>query len=157
LKGCEQKVNFKIEKSKNIVKGTLRYLAYEHSFNFEPMQTSSYSVMVGYIDISFDWKMQARQIGGFSPFEAWNIAQLFPPFSITIKGKLTIAEKIESIERISGSENWKTYFDMHNCWLCLGNRFTNNDDCSVEFATNIITVLNSNNELKSLWFKPMFP
>ena len=48
---------------------------------------------------------------------------------------------------------WKTYYDNKNGWVCIGDK--NVKGVSIMFASDIFVVIDNNN-LKSLWIKPNF-
>lgn len=51
-------------------------------------------------------------------------------------------------------DNWKTYYDEENGWICIGNPQCENG-VAVEFAQNTLAVID-NRELKAIWIKPEF-
>ena len=58
-------------------------------------------------------------------------------------------------ERIVDVNEWKTFYDPSTGWVCIGNPVADKDEIAVKFATDTIAVL-SNDNLKSLWLRPVF-
>jgi hypothetical protein len=95
-----------------------------------------------------------RIISGLSPHNSWYYKKLnIPGYN---KGILLVESKLKSgfATNLKETENWKSKFDPQSGWFCIGDDITSLTDSSVEFATNIIAVLDIDRHLKALWWKP---
>ncbi len=146
-------MRFSVQENKNIYEGKLVYIKNEYSFDFEPKQSSSYSVLIGDLNIAFDWELYARQVWGYNPYGGWIKKDLELPN--VAKGKLMMIDEIDDIERIEESKDWSTYHDPVTGWICIGNYSNNDEAIAVEFATNTIAVI-CNQKIIALWLKPDF-
>lgn len=146
-------MKFAIRTNISPVKGIVKYVESEYSFDFEPAQSSNFDVLVGDLTVSFDGNMNARQIWGYNPNAGWINKKLSLPTAT--QGSLVLNDEIETPQRIYGSKDWKTHYDSNTGWICIGIHNTEQHDKAVEFATNIIAVL-KNGSLKSIWIKPLF-
>ena len=149
-------MNFRPSKNLQIIEGKLIYTKYDYSFDFLPNVSADYSILIGYINLTFNSETKlARQIWGYEPYTVWKSRKLTPPNSI--KTGLVIEDDIESgdARRIIEAGELKSYFDSSNGWICIGDTFIDIDEDVIEFATNTIVVL-KNKKIKSLWLKPEF-
>ncbi len=150
------KMLFKPEKDVKMIEGELIYTKDDFSFDFEPNKSADYSVLIGYINITFDSITKtARQIWGCNPYQSWEKKALGVP--IARQSGLSIDEKIESgdVFRLVEAGEWRTYFDESNGWICIGNNLISTSDNVIEFARNTVIVL-CNCKIKALWLKPKF-
>jgi len=142
----------------SINNGKVIYRKDESSFDFEPTLSADFTLMVGYLNITFNSESKlARQVWGLNPLNTWSEELLILP-SFKQGGLLLVDEvEIESgeCERIVEVNEWKTFYDKNSGWVCIGNPLHEMNDFAVEFATNTIALL-SNSKLKSLWLKPVF-
>jgi hypothetical protein len=150
-------MKFKIIKDIEPIKGKLLYIKDEYSFDFEPNLSANFSLLIGYLNITFDNTTNlVRQIWGCHPDTNWENKTLeVPPY---LKGGLCVMD--EDIDagsniRLIEAGEWKTYFDKHQGWICIGTHIYSNNMEAVEFATNCIIVL-ENQKIISLWLKPIF-
>ena len=149
-------MKFKPSENLQIIEGKLIYTKYDYSFDFLPNVSADYSILIGYINLTFNSETRlARQIWGYEPYTVWENKRLIPPNSI--KTGLMIEENIESgdARRIIEVEKLKSYFDPSNGWVCIGELSTFEDKQAIEFARNTIVVL-KDGEIVSLWLKPAF-
>ena len=50
------------------------------------------------------------------------------------------------------TENWNTYYDEKNNFICIGDSRVNTNSKAVEFCKNIVAVIEKD-ELKAIWIK----
>jgi hypothetical protein len=134
-------MEFKIQETEKLINGIAKYVKGDYSFDFEPIQASSYSILIGDLTLSFDWNLNARQVWGYNPLGKWITKSLFPP--IATKGLLILTDYDEIDNRMLDSENWNTYYDSISGWVCIGAYSFESKDLAVEFATNTIVILKS--------------
>ena len=146
-------LKFTIQPNIPPVKGVAKYIGSEYSFDFEPVQSSNYDILIGDLTISFDANLKARQIWGYNPSSGWINKKLSLP--TVEQGALILNNEIDSPQSIDGSKAWKTYYDSHTGWICIGTFNVEQYDLAIEFATKIFAVLHNGN-LKSVWIKPIF-
>lgn len=147
---------FKVKEYGKINEGEVIYSKEDLSFDFEPIQNSDCTLLIGYINLTFDSETKlACQVWGYNPVNTWVSMELVKPK--TIKGGLYLEDIIEAGEniRLVDAGVWTTYFDKISGWVCIGNNKTEDNDVAVEFAKNTVVVINQN-RLKSLWLKPYF-
>lgn len=147
---------FEVVSNTRCFSGKVIYCGNEDSFDFIPRRNSDITLIVGYLNIGFDSEgMYANQVWGFSPDDSWINKDLDVP--VFKKGKLTLKGNFRPglSWRIDKDNMWKSYFDKKTGWYCIGNTVTDNEDIGVEFASNIISVVN-NKKLKAIWLKPFF-
>ncbi|MFW9332016.1 hypothetical protein ACN6AX_02135 [Paenibacillus polymyxa] len=138
--------------------GQVIYVKDENSFDFDPSLSADFSILVGYLNITFDTESKlARQIWGLSPLDVWIEKPLVVPTAML--GGLLLVSGVEmesgECQRIVDVNSWKTFYDKCSGWVCIGDPKYDNDETAVEFAKDTISVLR-NNTLKSLWLKPVF-
>ncbi|MDB2152532.1 hypothetical protein [Clostridium butyricum] len=149
-------MNFKVKKKSEINKGQVIYSKQELSFDFKPIYSADYLLLIGYTNLSFDSESKnACQVWGCNPINTWINKILKKPKSI--RGNLILDTELElgDNKRYVEAGEWTTYFDKRNGWVCIGEYEEENNDIAVEFAENTIAVVNQEN-LKALWLKPMF-
>ncbi|WBW98147.1 hypothetical protein [Oceanirhabdus sp. W0125-5] len=147
---------FKVEEHVQINQGEVIYSKDDLSFDFEPIQNSDCTLLIGYINLTFDSETKlACQVWGYNDINTWISRELVKPNSI--KGRLYLEDGIDAGEniRLIDAGVWTTYFDKNSGWVCIGNDKIEDNDFSVEFAKNTIAVTNQN-RLKALWLKPYF-
>jgi len=148
-------MNFDINENVKPIVGQLFYRKEEHSFDFQPGQSSDISIMIGYINIGFDSEsMCAKEVWGYHPISNWINESLSPPKSNM--GGLLLNEIIEPglSVRIIEFEEMKTFYDKNSGWICIGDKSISVLDKPVEFAYDTIVVL-KNFKIKSIWLKPL--
>lgn len=137
--------------------GTLIYRKEDHSFDFEPIMSSDFSIMIGYLHITFDsYTRVARQIWGFHASDSWQHKILQQP--ISFQGELLLDDSINiesgEVERIIEVDEWSTFYDHQSGWICIGDSHAI-AEVAIEFALSTIVVLEKN-RLKAIWLKPEF-
>lgn len=145
---------FKSAEDVEMIAGELIYTKDDYSFDFEPNISADYAILIGYINITFDSTSKtARQIWGCNPYMVWENNELTPPNAKQVG--LMIEEEVESgdVFRLVEAGEWKSYFDEKSGWICIGDVSTSSTDDAIEFARNIIVVL-QNGLIKSLWLRP---
>ena len=149
---------FKIVQSNNIYKTDIVYLDDEYSFTGDPWISSDVTFVIGpYIQMGIGSSDKTvRIISGLSPHNSWYYKKLNVPSYK--KGILLVESKLKSgfATNLKETENWPSKFDPQSGWFCIGDDITLLTDSSVEFATNIIAVLDIDSHLKALWLKPKF-
>lgn len=149
-------MTFKVKEDLTINQGEVIYIKKDLSFDFKPIYSADYSLLIGYISLSFDSETKcACQVWGCNPINVWVNKDLNKPKSI--KGDLLLDDEIETGDnkRLIEAGAWTTYFDKSTGWVCIGNYEEESNDVAVEFANNTIAVINQNN-LKALWLRPKF-
>ncbi|WP_409069165.1 hypothetical protein ACFLKB_04855 [Clostridium sp. FAM 1755] len=147
---------FKVKEHVQINEGEVVYSKEDLSFDFRPIQNSDCTILIGYINITFSSETKlACQVWGYNPTNTWVSRELIKPKSI--KGGLYLEDRIEAGEniRLIDAGVWTTYFDKNSGMVCIGNNKIEDNDFAVEFAKNIIAVINQN-MLKAIWLKPHF-
>lgn len=150
---------FSIIYSENIFPVEIIYRDEEYSFDSEPSLNSDITLVVGdYLQLGIEsTDMAARDIWGSCAHISWKKTVLNPP--TYKKGKLILIDNIEPggpAIQINGSETWGSKFDCNNGWFCIGNERNLPEDSAVEFAINIVSVIDKDSHLKALWWKPKF-
>ena len=149
-------MNFKVKEDLEINEGKVIYVKKDLSFDFNPVYSGDYSLLIGYISLSFDSETKcACQVWGCNPINTWVNKELKKPKSI--KGNLLLDAEIDSGDnkRLIEAGVWTTYFDKSIGWVCIGTYQEDKNDIAVEFAENTIAVVNDN-KLKALWLRPIF-
>lgn len=149
-------IKFSSKKSDNIVNGKTIYSENDRGFDFIPKIEVDINIAIAYINLGFDSEnMKGQLVWGFSPSESWIAMSDKPPVSFT--GELLLLGECESGEtwRLDKDEMWNTHHNSKTGWFCIGDTSQEIDDTNVEFATDIIAVLQSDT-LKALWFKSDF-
>ena len=73
-------MKFKPSKNLKVIEGKLIYTKYEYSFDFLPNISADYSILIGYINLTFNSETKlARQIWGCHPYTVWENRKLNPP------------------------------------------------------------------------------
>lgn len=147
---------FRVKEDLTINHGEVIYVKKDLSFDFRPIYDADYSLLIGYVSLSFDSETKrACQVWGCNPISTWVNKDLIKPKSI--RGALLLDDEIEAGDNIRLIEAgvWITYFDKSTGWVCIGNDKGDNNDIAVEFADNTIAVINQN-ALKALWLNPKF-
>lgn len=137
-----------------INEGQVIYRKNENSFDFISNKRGDISILIGYLQLNIDsLTNQLVSVWGLHPFCNWIDENLTVPQAI--KGIVEMENDYESgiSYREKELEEWKTYYDSTNGWVCIGDK--NVKGVSVMFASNIFVVIDNNN-LKSLWIKPEF-
>lgn len=137
--------------------GQLIYRKSEYSFDFLPSQGGGYDILIADLTITFDVStLCAIQVWGYHPYLHWIQQKLWVPQ--TKEGSIQFLKNTmiddEIAERIEGTYEWPTYYDRTSGWVCIGNCECKIDDIVLEFATNIVAVINQR-KLKSLWLRPL--
>ncbi|MBE5934271.1 MAG: hypothetical protein E7262_00580 [Lachnospiraceae bacterium] len=139
--------------------GEAQYLENELSFYYEPWNNVDFSIIIGSSYCSLDVDLtsgKVLQLTGFNSKKEWIEKTVNVPKALT--GELLV----KSNDIVFGvgmgviyEEEWKTYYDVTNKWICIGN-IDYSDECqAVRFADNTIAVVKKNN-LWSIWIKPQF-
>jgi hypothetical protein len=113
---------FKVKEDLTINQGEVIYIKKDLSFDFNPIHSADYSLLIGYISLSFDSETKcACQVWGCNPINVWVNKELSKPKSI--KGDLLLDDEIEAGDnrRLIEAGVWITYFDKSNGWVCIGN------------------------------------
>lgn len=139
------------------MKGKLIYRKEDHSFDFEPMRSSDFSIIIGYLNITFDsYTRVAQQIWGFHASDSWQHKILQQP--ISFQGELLLDDSINiesgEVERIVEVDEWSTFYDHQSGWICIGDPDAITE-VAIEIALSTIIVL-ENRILKAIWLKPEF-
>jgi hypothetical protein len=151
---------FEAEKGELLHHGQIVYVQDDYAFDFVPQQIANCIVLIDTIELDFiiyynDIK-RASQIWGFhAPPTLWIKKELHVPAFFT--GSLILLnETIEEgdIIRLEGSDTWNTYYDAQTGWVCIGADNQDEEDVTVEFATNLLAVLQKK-QLKAIWLKPL--
>jgi len=149
-------IKFNAIKNDNIIYGETKYFEMDRSFDFVPKQDVDINIAISYLNLGFDSdNMKAKCVWGFSPKESWNNISDIQPESFL--GELFLLGEYESglTWRIDKEEMWKSYYNNETGWFCIGDKNQEANDINIQFATDIIAVLQSET-LKALWFKPDF-
>ena len=151
---------FEAEKGDLLHQGQVVYVQDDYAFNFVPAQIADCTVLIGTLELNFIFYYRdvkrASQIWGFhAPPKRWIRKELHAPSFFT-GSMILLHETIEEgdIFGLEGSEAWHTYYDAQTGWVCMGTDVQDKEDIAVEFATNVVAVLQKN-QLKALWLKPL--
>lgn len=124
----------------------------ENSFDFLSDERGDVSILVNYLQISVKASNNnLLSIWGLHPYRLWKFADLtIPQF---LKGYVKCLDNYESgiSYRDKDFENWNTYYDKNNGWVCIGDKDIMYD--AIMFATNSAVVI-KNNKIMSIWIKP---
>lgn len=151
----DDNITFKISKSSEYINGEISYE--NNEFIFESNKgKGEFSIMLGkgYCELSiarFNSKIYSFE--GMNNKEDWISKAL--EFPNSIKGELYLINRnIDTInyDGIWYTEDWNTYYDRDNNFICMGNYKTDLNDIAVEFCKNIVAVI-IKNKLKSIWIK----
>lgn len=137
--------------------GCAQYIIDEDSFCYKPWKDVDFSIIVGKGYNSLDLKLKTAnvlQLTGFNPRKNWVPQSLVVPKNKTGLLKANISSDQQKGSGIQYVDNWKTYYDEENGWICIGNPQCENG-VAVEFAQNTLAVID-NRELKAIWIKPEF-
>ena len=140
--------------SNEINEGQVIYRKNENSFDFISNKRGDVSILIGYLQLSIDsLTNQLVSVWGLHPFCNWIDEKLSVPQ--TINGIVELENDYDSgiSYREKEFNEWKTYYDNKNGWVCIGDK--NVKGVSIMFASDIVVVIDNNN-LKSLWIKPNF-
>lgn len=108
----------------------------------------------GYCELSvakFNSKIYSFE--GINNKEEWISKKLIFPKSI--KGELYFVNDTIDIINYDGIwyvEDWDTYYDKDNNYICIGDFNTECDDIAIEFCKNVVAVIEKD-KLKSIWIK----
>lgn len=150
-----EKIKFRISKNSKYIDGDIFYNNNEFIFDSN-IGKGEFSLMIGkgYCELSvarFNSKVYSFE--GINNKEEWISKKLIFPKSI--KGELYfISDTIDIInyDGIWYVEDWDTYYDKDNNYICLGDFNTNYYDTAIEFCKNIVAVIEED-KLKSIWIK----
>lgn len=152
-------MKFCIDRNAKKISGFPVYRKKEYSFDFVPHQSADTSLLYCNLSLGFDSQtMQAKLIWGFHPYLGWIERKLTIPHAI--EGGLLLEGTESSIQsgqikRIVECDEWNTYIDPETGWICFGNCESMNSEIAVEFAENVIAVVNQG-KIKAFWLKPTF-
>jgi hypothetical protein len=150
---------FKVIFTEDIFKINIVYRDDEYSFDVEPWISSDLTLVVDeYIQLDFhSYDMMAREAHGLCPHTSWILKRLNVP--TYRRGQLLSLNNLEpgvGAFQIKGTENWESKFDLITGWFCIGDENTTSNDISVEFAIDVVAVIDKDEHLKALWWKPKF-
>lgn len=135
------------------------YSISEQSFYPDSWMDNDYTIIIGteYVGLDVDLNhKQIVQVSGLSPQNIWVRSTLSLP--VSKEGSIFIQEKNDPVSGtgINYGDTWLTYFDEKQNLICIGNPTTASDDICIEFSKNCYAVIDLNNQLKSIWLKPIF-
>lgn len=149
-------IKFKSIKNEDIIDGEIRYSEKDRSFDFSPKINLDINIAIAYLNLGFDSEAKSAQlVWGFSPKKSWKSFSEKQP--ISFNGDLILLSDCEPglTYRIDKEKMWKSYYNNNTGWYCIGDKNQKTSDINVQFATNIIAVL-QNDILKAIWLKPVF-
>jgi len=146
-------ITFEINEKAECIDGEIFY--YKNEFIFETNSgKGEFSLMLGkgYCQLSIaKFNSRVYSFDGMNWKEDWINKKLTFPQSV--KGELYINNiYVESGQGNWYVENWNTYYDKKNNFICIGNCTVNQDDVSVEFCKNIVATIGKG-KLKSIWIR----
>ena len=149
-------ITFKVNKDLEYINGEITYNNNEFVFESNSVK-GEFSLMLGrgYCELSIT-RVNSRinSFGGINIKEDWISNDLV--FPSNIKGELHFISSTTDINSYDGTwyvENWNTYYDEKNNYICMGDCDTNSEDIiAVEFCKNIIAVTERGN-LRSIWIR----
>jgi hypothetical protein len=134
--------------------GQVIFIKDEDTFDFEPSRNADITLLNKNLYIGFDSEtMIAQQVWGFCPRARWLNKELKVP--LTLDGQLILSENIEAGISKNLTKNWTVNFDSKIGWVCIGDDSFSQNDVAIEFAANIIAILDRD-KLKAIWLKPNF-
>lgn len=135
------------------------YSISEQNFYPASWKKNDYTIIIGSeyvgLDVDLDRK-QIVQVSGFSPKKIWVKSSLSLP--VGKEGSIFIQTKNDPVSGTGTNygETWLTYFDEKQNLICIGNQTMASNDICIEFSKNCFAVIDLNNQLKSIWLKPIF-
>ena len=140
--------------------GKLLYIKEEKSLCFDPFcKSTNVSIMISGAYSSLDTILKNGEIigevihvSGCNPQHIWVNRTLHVPE--VKKGRLFVQfdKPIMGGTGIDYANDWQTYYDKNNNWICIGDYNTTEDCELIEFASNIIAAL-KNEKLIAIWAK----
>lgn len=143
---------FKIKESLECVDGEIFYN--KNEFIFETNNgNGEFSILIGkgYCELSVaKFNLRVYSFGGVNFKDTWIDKNLEIPNSV--KGELYVNDIVNNNDGIWYTENWNTYYDKKNNFICMGDYIVNENTIGVEFCKNIIAIVDKG-QLKSIWLK----
>jgi len=149
---------FSVLKNNKKIGGQLIYSTKDQSFQSLPLMGGGLCLLLGYLQLVFDpFTMCAIETWGLSGVISWKNKPIKTP--LYSAGQLKLLANIDDFMLERGYRlEYISYTPTYNPatgWLCYGDYNVDTQDEAVEFATNIVAVVN-NEKLKSIWLKPDF-
>lgn len=143
---------FKIKERLECVDGEIFYN--KNEFIFETNNgNGEFSILIGkgYCELSVaKFNLRVYSFGGVNFKDTWIDKNLEIPNSV--KGELYVNDIVNNNDGIWYTENWNTYYDKKNNFICMGDYIVNENTIGVEFCKNIIAIVDKG-QLKSIWLK----
>lgn len=143
---------FKIKESLECINGEIFY--HKNEFIFETNNgNGEFSLLIGkgYCELSVaKFNLRVYSFGGVNFKDTWIDKNLEIPNSV--KGELYVNNIVNNNDGIWYTENWNTYYDKKNNFICIGDYIVNENIIGVEFCKNIIAIVDQG-QLKSIWLK----
>jgi len=151
-------MRFCIDKNAVKIKGRLVYRSQDYAFDFIPHQEVDTSLLFCNLSLDFDSEtMQARQIWGLHPQFGWKQKKMSVPQAVPgglfLKGSENFI-KPGQIKRIVECGEWTSYIDQETGWIYFGEIEIPNTGETIEFAENIIVVVNDG-KISAFWLRPL--
>jgi hypothetical protein len=145
-------IKFYIEYGKNIKQHPLQYLEDECSFNMGlPIYQTEMELVINKICLSVNHNFIV-DLGGFCGLDKEMISNVTIPEFKT--GVLKVEHDLKmGIAWGINEEDWPVYVNTQTGWVCIGNPEKEGE--AVEFINNCVAVIDNNQELASLWLKPL--
>lgn len=151
-------ISFVTQKNNKELMGDLIYSCSEQSFHYEPWMDNDFSIIIGSNYLGLDVSTahnQVLQISGLSSKKLWKKSKLDFPSSFIGDLFFKGLETVSSGTGMSYGMEWETFFDGKG-QVCIGDIKTTKTDTCVEFANGCVAVIDLNEQLKSIWLKPIF-
>lgn len=150
-----ENIKFRISENSKYIDGDIFYNNNEFIFDSSTGK-GEFSIMIGkgYCELSVArFNSRIYSFEGINNQEEWIIKNLIFPDSI--KGELYFISDTIDIINYDGTwytENWHTYYDKNNNYICMGDFNINCNDTAIEFCKNIVAVV-ERDKLKAIWIK----
>jgi hypothetical protein len=155
-----------IDKLQPPIVGRLVYWADEYSFAFQPAAAEAVhealgnagrtSVLIGSLQIEVGVATnRAAFVWGYHPRQAWAKQLLSPPQAQAGGLKIVTHTPLEegvSVPLVEPNE-WRTFYDSSNGWVCVGDYHLRQNCIFIEFATHTIAAI-EDEMLRAIWLRP---
>ena len=133
----------------------IQYSLSEKAFDCEPIVNADIYFAIGYLNLGIDSEdMLVKSLWGVSPREQWIEEDLVVPCAI--EGRVRLLGEHESgwTRRIDNTV-WRSHYDKHTGWFCLGVTENDDGDVAIKAFKNMIIVVDKERKLKSFWIYPV--
>lgn len=150
-------MKFEIVRSHQSMDNEIVYRVNDKAFDCRLSVNTDVYLTVAYLNLGIDSQdMLLKCVWGLSPMESWNRRKLSMPFAEIGCLKLVGDYEEGLIIRIDKDKRWEAFFDPISNVYCIGNPIIGETEKLAKIMNNLITVINSENTLTSIWIEPIF-